>query len=305
MVKEYHDKYGVNILWNFDDTLDFKTGLFDKTDVELWGRVKIEHLPDSLVKYALNCLDEFVLQYFNDEVTFNGEQLQVTFVRDYFPRKIFVAKKLSGNYNSLKQYLSELDVSETSSYYSVLWNGYEQLFAFDSLTLETGNMAATNKNKAKISSFYCFLSNVLSANNLYAAFPDEFYAPVEDLYSTNIRTAAELDEASRGEGRDSVYYKANWYIGKGFALTRRSPYMSGNSKNYDRRVQYEQAFPDYERDIRNFLHVMLCESEDNLNTYYLQSPVFVERMRIFIRQLYEWGIDVYALNPLMKKFYEN
>ena len=84
LVKEFKEKYDVNILYSYDDTLDFKFGMTPSGTTSQWGNIKIIHLDSmEVVDYALEKLDEMVLTYMNDDF------------RKILPHKILLADIVS------------------------------------------------------------------------------------------------------------------------------------------------------------------------------------------------------------------
>ena len=94
-------------------------------------------------------------------------------------------------------------------------------------------------------------------------------------------------------------------MGLGMALTMHSPNKSASS-SFDLRLRIGNSlyFPDRERDFRNFLCVMIFTDEDDLRKYYLPSVLFCDRMRVAVRLLQDWGVDILKINPALEMFQE-
>lgn len=89
-------------------------------------------------------------------------------------------------------------------------------------------------------------------------------------------------------------------------LTKKSPSAYGSGALTTRlMVGRNYLFPTKERDFRNFLNLMLFETEANLRTYYLPSETFKERLLIAIEIFEKWGIDILRINPNLEMFMNN
>lgn len=291
LVKEYKEKYGVNILYNFDDTLDFKFGFYTLSGNTAWGKIVVHHLDSvEVVDYALKRLDETVFSYFKDEF------------KQRLPYKILVSDivELTNNPDNL---MSESDVVESGTV-SVIGNAYSYMFAFNMESMEEFS-AAKLKNLRDVK-LYHLISYVMSKHDLYKDIPESFYAPVNYLHGQSVDSIAGTeDELPVGTGPYARYYTPEWYMGLGMALTQQSPRRNASS-TYALRVQKDNSltFPDKARDFRNFVSVMIFTSESNLRKYYLPFPLFCERMRIAMQLLEEWGVDVLKINPNLEMFNE-
>ncbi len=311
LVKEYKEKYGVNILLNFSDTLDFKFGMWKSSTRDLWANFNISHIAADEADANLALFDELVLQSFKDEITtpakLGAKTYTSTFKRDYFPHKLLLADTVTtdGNKNSPDLILAEAEVMAVSedTWYA-LYNGYEQLFAVSKPQYD--RLSTTNKSNVRKRMLFGFLVNMIHENNLYNAIPGEFYEPAVSLYNTDINALAVAEKAPTHPSDTSVI-NAQWYIDKGMVLSKRSPSVTSSSFAYRLNKGSSLYFPSKMVDVRNFLNVIICESATNstgpIRGYYLKSPLFKKRMKIMIETLYSWGIDVFQINPVMEEFY--
>ena len=135
--------------------------------------------------------------------------------------------------------------------------------------------------------------------------PDAFYSSVSHLHGISIDSIAEQEpELPVGTGMNNQYYTPEWYIGLGMVLTEKSPNANTYGAVLERRIRKggKYKFPDKERDFRNFINLIVCETEENLAKYYLPSPVFKERLLIIMDLLGTWGVDVLKINPALEMF---
>lgn len=293
LVKEYKEKYGVNILYNFDDTLDFKFGFYPDPSHGYWEKIGITCL-DSVesVDYALEKLDEMVFSYFNDEF------------KKRLPYKMLLADIVEIEAPSNPDHLmGESDVSESGTV-TVIANNYSFMLAFNKKSMESFSDAKLkNLRDVKLFHLICY---VVNKHNLYEEIPEAFYTDVDYLHGESVDSVAIKEEVLPvGSGPYARYYTPEWYIGLGMALTMNSP-KTGVSSNYQQRVQKDNAlkFPDRKRDFRNFVCVMVFTGESDLRKYYWSSEVFCERMRIAMKLLENWGVDVLKINPALSMFNE-
>ena len=293
LVKEYKEKYGVNILYHFDDTLDFKFGFYTTGSNGLWGNIEIQHLEtDENVDFALETLDEMVFSCFTDEF------------KKCLPYKILLADAMSSVNTSLDALKGEMDVEETSSSATVLANSFSYMFTFNKESME--GLSETRLKNLRDVKLYHLISYVFNKANLYEKIPESFYADVNHLHGENVDMVAHMEEELPiGTGSYKSYYKPEWYIDLGMALTKRSPLRTT-------RTRYEQylalssskTFPDKRRDFRNFLSVMIFPTKESLEKYFLTSELFCKRMRIAMEVLESVGVDPLKINPDLEMFNE-
>lgn len=292
LVKEYKEKYGVNILYNFHDRLDFKFGFYSTTQNSLWENFVIHHLDSvEVVDYALEKLDEMVFGCFNDDF------------KHKLPYKILLADIVEVGVSNPDALMSEPDVIESGTV-TVVGNAYSYMFAFNKESME--NFSESKIKALRDVKLYHLISYVINKDNLYSEIPDAFYAPVNGLHGESVDSLAVTeDELPVGTGPYAKYYTPDWYMGLGMALTMNSPKKSA-STNYLMRLSINNSlkFPDSQRDFRDFLCVMIFSKEADLKKYYLPSEVFSRRMRIVMETLEGWGVDVLKINPALEMFYE-
>lgn len=306
LIAAYKNNYDVNIIYRFADSTDFLFSFQDKNSVTSWKKTEIGQLSDMQVDYGLQMLDSLVLHYFKDETVFQGETYHPDFKRKSFPRKIFLVDSLGGGYSTLGQTIGELNDYESQGYFSFLWNGFEPMFAFNGILLS----GASEKNilKYRNSALYGFLSALFVDRGVYDDFPAAFFEPVADLYGTSINELAREENAEVYTYGPRYYYLPEWYTSKGFALTNSSPGSAyGTETKYTTVLDTTRTmnFPLRDRDFRNMLHVMICETDtDNIRNYF-SNEIFAGRMRILIEEMYRRGIDVFAINPTMKEFFND
>lgn len=305
LIAQYKNDYGISIVYQFDTTADFLFSFHNKVSIDAWKRLSIKQFTPDNVDYGLEKLEELFLTYFKDEVTFNGETIRSDFKRKSFPKTIFIVDSLAGSYSSLGQYLKEPNGYETEKYYSFLWNDYEPMLAFNSKILTTN---AANLNKYRNSILYCFLSSLFINRDLYSQLPESFFEPVSELYDTSVNDLATEEEAPTTGTGSVLYYDPAWYTSKGFALTSNSPTgSSGTTTNYTKllRTTNSYHFPDRKRDFRNILHVIIYETNVTNIRNYFKNDVILPRIQTLIERLYDYGIDVAAINPATTEYFNN
>ena len=292
LVKEYKERYGINILYKFNDTLDFKFGFYTTSVNPHWQNVTIHHL-DSVeaVDFALEQLDAMVFAYFMDEF------------KQRLPRKLLLADIVETGSINPDNLMSESDVEEEGTV-TVIANEYSYLLAFNKKSMESFSEARL-KDLRDVK-LYHLISYVMNKYDLYQKIPEEFYSEVNYLHGESVDSiAAQEDELPVGAGPYRNYYTSEWYMGLGMALTMHSPNKSASS-SFDLRLRIGNSlyFPDRERDFRNFLCVMIFTDEDDLRKYYLPSVLFCDRMRVAVRLLQDWGVDILKINPALEMFQE-
>ncbi|MEG2341184.1 MAG: hypothetical protein RSB69_10605 [Odoribacter sp.] len=290
LVKSIKEDLGIYLLTQFSDTLDFKFGLYAKGTWGNWDNIEIVHQPAEDVAFALEQFDRMVFSYFDNE----------EFNKRCFPRKILIAKEIIGDVLAPDVILREPDNQEVGSW-SAIGGKYSYLFAFDRSVfgvLDPEQIASLRNVK-----LYCFISWLYNYNDLYKEIPEEFYALTEGLHREKLATIARTEDPSPIEkGR----YNVNWYIGKGMAITKNSPSQTTSNDFLNRLKIYSNdqlAFPSKERDFRNFLNVIFCETEQNIRTYYLGAEIFKKRMQMVLNLLKSYGIDFTETKPVLKEFY--
>lgn len=292
LVRKMKESYGVNLLTRFSDTLDFYFGLYDRGAWNIWNAILIRHLPAEHTDFALEKFDEMVMGYFkNDE-----------FIKRCFPRKILLTKEILGNVTVPDPFVMEPDNREVSSMTAIGTN-YVYAFGFDKEIIDV--LKPSLLELLRNTKLYCFVSWLYEHNNLYADIPEEFYGLVDGLHREKLANIATREpESPIVEFDGGEYYSVEWYIGKGMALTQNSPVSAvGMAFNQRLKVDESVSFPTKERDFRNFLNVIFCETEANIRTYYLESEVFKRRMRIVLDLLKSYGIDFTGSKPVLKEFY--
>ena len=288
-VKEYKDNYGINMLYQFDDTLDFKFGFYQNATNNLWKKIIVTKLDTKeKVDFAFEKFNEDITPYFND-----------TF-KKMMPKKILMADivELESNPDNL---MGEADVTETGTVNAISAK-FSYMLAYNKESMETfKEVKLANMRKTKLFHLIC---TVINNNNLYSQVPDGFSSEVKHLYGASVDSLAQEEpELPVGTGPYASYYTPEWYIGLGLPITLHSPNRTAGS-NFTQRVRKNSSLsvPDFERDFRNFVCVMVFESESNIKTYYLPSELFCRRMAIALQTMKQWGIDVEAINPAMKLF---
>lgn len=293
LVKEYKEKYGKNILYSFNDTLDFKFGFYTTSANTRWMNIVISHLDSTeVVDYALEKLDEMVFSYFNDDF------------KQLLPHKILLADIIDlGGTSNPDELMGESDVEEEGSV-TVIANDYSYMFGFNKASMETfSESKLKNLRDVKL---YHLIAYVLNKYDLYERIPDDFYSDVNYLYEQSIDSiAVQEEELPVGSAPYKNYYTPEWYMGLGMALTLNSPNKMATS-SYKSRISVGESlyFPDKKRDFRNFVCVMIFTSESNLRTYYLPSTLFCQRMRIAMQVIQDLGVDILRINPALEMFQE-
>ena len=292
LVKEYKEKYNVNILYDFHDTLDFKFGFYTLNPNQSWSKIDVTHLDSvEVVDYALEKLDEMVFAYLKENF------------KKRLPYKMLLADIIELGNTTPDNLISEPDSPESGTV-TAIGNPYSYMFAFNKESIESFSEAKIKTLRDV--KLYHLISYVINKDNLYSEIPDAFYAPVNGLHGESVDSLAAAEEVLPvGTGPYAKYYTPDWYMSLGMALTVNSPKKSA-STNYQMRLSINSSlkFPDNQRDFRNFLYVMIFSKKTDLEKYYLPSEVFSERMRIAMETLEDWGIDVLKINPALEMFYE-
>lgn len=182
LVKEFKEKYDVNILYSYDDTLDFKFGMTPSGTTSQWGNIKIIHLDSmEVVDYALEKLDEMVLTYMNDDF------------RKILPHKILLADIVSSlSAAPPDSFIGESDYTETGTY-TAFGNPFATyMFAFNKESME--RYSETNWMNSRNVKLYNFICYVINLRNLYDEIPATFYSSVSHLHGVSIDSIAELED---------------------------------------------------------------------------------------------------------------
>ena len=291
VVKEFKEKYDVNILYDFDDTLDFKFNMTPSGTTTQYDMIQIEHLEAGTEDYALAKLDEMVLSYLKEDF------------RKILPKKILLANEVLTSSTPPDLLVGESDCAESKSYTAMgnLYGSY--LFAFNESVLE--ELDEQRQRESRNVKLYNFINYVINLRGLSEDIPDAFYSPVSHLHGISVDSIAEQElELPVGTGMNSQYYTPEWYIGLGMVLTEKSPNANTYGAVMERRIRKggKYNFPDKERDFRNFINLIVCESEENLTKYYMASSLFKERLLIVMDMLETWGVDVLKINPALEMF---
>ena len=296
IVKDLKENYDINLLTEFNDTLDFKFGFFTSTANTRWEKVAITHLPVEEQEYAINQYNEDVLQYLNEDF------------RKMMPKKIVLSQKtnISECNGNPDKTMSSVDDPE-SGYVTVIANQYSYMCSYN----KEGMEEASEKTLAvlKAHKMYHMLATVMSRKHLYDKIPQSFRDPVKDYYGMGVDSMAQMEPElpvipPLRPTMKPMYYKPEWYIGKGFVITKKSPNTKNYTTNYERILRINNDYclvPYFNEDAKNFLHMAVYGTDErNYPKYYLKSPIFCERMRIFIQFLQDIGFDVLKFNPALE-----
>ncbi|WP_430815148.1 hypothetical protein [Carboxylicivirga sp. RSCT41] len=321
LIAKWNNDYGVKICYDFDVKTDFMFALQERQELDTWKKDTLKLFNAESIDYGLRMLDSMVLRFFKPQLELNGKMIANDFIKNYFPRHIFIVDSIgssSTNYNSYSHgpYIHEPDNYEYyGHYYSILQNGYEPAFAFNYESLHgLDKDAVTGIKKYRNSMLYCFISSLLIEKKAIDLLPAELFEPVAALYLEDVDDLAEEEDAPVwdrfGWGNERyMYYEPQWYINKGLVLTNSSPVATkvyGNVTMYTTILGLDspKTIPDKERDVRNLLHLLIYETNtDNLESYYT-GKVIVQRVRLMIEELYKMGIDIYEINPAAKHFFD-
>lgn len=325
LVKKWKESYDVNILCKFDDTLDFKFGLWRESTKSNWANLSLSKVDEKDVDGTLALFEEFVLKYFKDTiVTPDGRTVYPDFKKKYFPKRILLLDTLENNGTLLQDSrLYELD-NRPGKTLRASFNGYEQVVALSTSYMPIASDEAKRDIRDEI--LYDIIANIFERHSLYRYLPEELFANQVDLYGADVNELAAVEIPDRltyyrkVSGQwvariDTNYYDPSWFIGKGFATTRTTPYSGGGVFIRRLKLSNTLTFPLKGADVRNLMQVMICDLKeketfslkgvDPVQDYYLKSPEFKKRMRILITSLYEYGIDVFAINPEMELFFQD
>ena len=295
IVKDLKENYQVNLLTNFNDTLDFKFGFYTTTANERWEAIKITHLPDEEVQYAIDQYNGEVLQFLSPEF------------KKMLPSKILLSQTtdISDCHGNPDKTLARVDEPE-EGYVTVIANEYSYMCSYNKEGLE--GATSQIKNTLRGHKLYHMISTVMNRHKLFEAIPQAFKDPVKDFYGMSLDSLARMEpELPVIPAYRPRYYKPEWYIGKGFAITKNSPNTRNFTTVYERTLRIESQdcyVPYYSDDFKNFVHLMCYGKESNFEKYYLKSPVFCERMRLAIETLEGWGVNIRAFNPYLEIFFK-
>lgn len=304
LISDYKNNYGISIVYEFDLVHDYLFSFSDKNAVVAWNRLSINQFNSEQVDYGLEKLDELVFTYFKDEVAFQGNTYKSDFMKRLFPRAVFVVDSLAGEYKNLGQYIGELNNYESSKYFSFIWNDFEPMFAFNKDILSKATPQTISKYRNSI--MYCLLSELFIGRKLYNDLPVSFFESVAGLYGASVNDLAIEENAEIIENGPRKYYAPEWYMSQGFVMTSDSPAAGyGTVTPYARLLDISRnySFPDRERDLRNILHVIICETDkNNIRNYFKVNPL-LPRIQTMILALYGYGIDVAAINPAIEEYF--
>ncbi len=212
IIAKYHNDYDVNIVYEFDEATDFRFAMKDKNIVSNFNAITIKQLPEDRVDYGLDMFEQMVLPYFKSEIEFQGQTFESDFIKNYFPKHIFIVDSIgTDSYYSYGDYIKEPDNYEKyGKYFSYLNNGYEPAFAFNFDVLD--GLSESKLSKYSNSMLYCFLSYLFIDKGAIYELPSTLFDPVVDLYSTSINELAIEEEAPTNVRLSRYYYyQAEWY----------------------------------------------------------------------------------------------
>ncbi|MCG8580496.1 MAG: hypothetical protein MI866_11290 [Bacteroidales bacterium] len=322
LVAQWYNDYGIKICYDFNIDADFKFVMQQRLVANAWKLDTFKLFSADRIDYGLQMMDSLVLRYFIEpQAMFNGEKVEPyhNFIKDYFPKHLFIADSLATNFEDRSTppgtIIGEPDNREAyQTYYSFRFNGFEPAFAFNYDRLNgLDSEAVEGILKYRNSMLYCFISILLTDKKAIDLLPVELFEPVEEYYNRSLDPMVEDGDAPVWDqyGMNMEYYmfiEPEWYINLGFVLTNSSPNRTGIYGNTtvfktNMRLSNDLVFPGRERDIRNLLHLLIYETNaENLETYYT-GQIIVERVRLFIKELYKMGIDVYEINPAARHFF--
>ena len=325
LVKKWKDSYNVSILHRFNDTLDFKFGLWINGTKDLWSNLAISKVSDADADQTLALLDDFILKYFKDTiVTPDGRTVYPDFKKKYFPKRILLVDTLENQTTTIPDnILIDLD-NKPGKTLRAVFNGYEQMISLSIRYLPTA--AEDVKRDIRDEILYDMMANMFERHDLYSQLSDEFYVLQKDLYGKDVNEKAAIEKPAyltylQKKGTvwmqitDTTIYSPSWYVEKGFVMLKKTPNSGGSTFIKRLNKNKQLTFPYKNLDVRSMLQVIICDLKeketsslkavDPVRDYYLKSPLLKKRMKLLINQLYEWGVDVFAINPEMKEFYKD
>lgn len=299
-VKAYYEKYGIGLLTRFDTIRDIRYNISS-----YWNRLILKKLERTTeIDSAITYWEESFFQYFTN----------ADFVKEYFPRKIILAREVYMDYSSNNTYcpvceesdarVGEYAVNSLHSIYS------KSAFAF-SVKMNTIYYNQTNYDNYKFDNLYIFLADLFELHNLYDVFGADFYLPsMSKCYGRRFSGEKSLYEGEMGvyieEGGslDDLYVDKYWYWNKGFVSTA---YMNPvvEAGTYKDMVVLRTLngitglyrFPDKQKEVRSMINQMLFVTQEVWDSY---PEIVKNRFAILMKKFDEWGIDIRSINPVME-----
>lgn len=282
IVKKYYDTYGVGLMTHYDLNKDLRYNMASATVQEgQWDKLQAPELERKTeIDSAFTFIQTTLLQYFvKDE-----------FIRNYFPRKIILARELilDNSGNGICEECMESDKLVSFLGNNSLHSIYtKSSFAF-SVKLATIYYNATNLYDYKMDNLYLFLSCLFRLNNLYDELGNDFYLPsMKNCYSRKLKEVY----VEEGNSEDATDVPVGWYWEKGFVSNL---YM--NNPTTANKILLDNNFPDRERDVRMCINQLLFMKSKTWNQYPDQVK---ERLTVLVSKFDEWGIDIRGVNPVV------
>lgn len=299
-VKAYYEKYGVGLLTRFDTIRDIRYNINS-----YWNRLKLTKLERTTeIDSAITYWEEAFFQYFTND----------DFIKEYFPRKIILAREVYMDYNSNNTYCPVCEESDArvgsyavNSLHSIYSKG---AFAF-SVKMNTIYYNEENYNNYKLDNLYIFLANIFELHNLYDVFGADFYlASMEKCYGRRFSGEKSVWEGEMGvyveEGGspDDLYVDKYWYWNRGFVSTavvnpvvKTGKYKDMVTLRSENGITGLYKFPDKQREVRTLINQMLFVTQEVWDSY---PEIVKNRIAILMKKFDEWGIDIRSINPVME-----
>ena len=300
IVKEYKEKYDVNIVYNPDVVADIKSQMLSGTPHQIWNDMDITLIDGANVDFTLDKLEEYVLDYFTETSVLKQKFPGIIYLVDY-------VKKASATHFDAT--IIGESTYKITNHITAIGTDYFYLFGFNKELIDMGAEDEKIFDQMRSIYLYNFICAIVDKYDLYSEIPEEFYLlpAINGLHGTLVAELANkgnnLGDETNGTSKD--HYKASWYMGLGMAMTKYSPISLG-AGDFNKVLKKDDEyirFPNKERDFRNFLNVVFCDlNSDNIANYYSKSANFKIRMKIVLELLDKWGVDYIKINPELAIF---
>ena len=335
VVKRIYDDFGVGLLYEYNDTLDFTYVAATYLEADKWGTVDIPQIKsrfadengelpaDSINKYKayvdgrLTFIDTTLFKYFDP----NGIIATKMPYKVLLSENVFSETGVTGLASRvLRESESRVNRDLHGSLHSV-FNDHSHAFKVKEEDVAVGTSKYIKDN------FYAFLSRIIDMHKLYELAPDEFYGN-KDLYYGKTLAAVYREENGMEEEEELeiTYFPKEWLFEKGFidaeyfyditdglpntwARDKNGNYMKDENGNY---IYLEKALlvsdvnlafvEDRSEDLRSYLVELMYRNVDELEAF----PENIQQnLMIVLNLITEWGVDLESINPELKEFKSN
>ncbi len=226
LIKKWYDNYNTAVLYEYNDTLDFKYQAGSQSGNSTWSGVSMPEIKslflnedgqlpaDSLAKYneyvdkALVFLDTTLFAYIKTDSR----------IAKMMPPTLLISASLSSSktISSPVHFKADYSVPSSEIYnFHALFNRHSMVFNVNQENLELDS----DQNYMK-DNFFLMICKLLDQNNLYDEFDTEIYRYSDPYFGVNIRdTYIEDYGEDREEWTDLTpngRIKLDWFFSKGF-----------------------------------------------------------------------------------------